>query len=92
MAEPIVLPARLDLAAVATLAQDMADHVPGGRIVLDGSAVTHFGALCAQSVISAARTVRDAGGSLEIRGLSDRAVQHLDAMGLTPEMLAEGAP
>ncbi|WP_299626211.1 STAS domain-containing protein [uncultured Tateyamaria sp.] len=91
MVEPIVLPPRLDLAAVATLTQSMASQVPGGKVVLDGSEITHLGALCAQSIISAARTVLDAGGSLEITGLTERAVQQLSCMGLTPEMLAEGA-
>lgn len=91
MTEPIVLPARLDLAAVAPLAQEMAARLPGGHIILDGRGVTHMGALCAQAIISAARSAQDSGGSLTFTDLAERAVQHLATMGLTPEMLTEGA-
>jgi chemotaxis protein CheX len=91
MTEPILLPARLDLAAVALLTEDMAARLTDGKIVLDGRDITHMGALCAQAILSAARTVIDAGGSLEFTDLSDRAVQQLSCMGLTPNMLTEGA-
>lgn len=91
MPDPIVMEPRMDLSTVELFVQSMLMQATEGRIVLDGSNVTHMGALCAQAIISAARTVGDAGGSLEITDLSDRASQQLKCMGLTPEILAEGA-
>lgn len=89
MAEPLALEPRLDLSAapalhatLLTLAQD--------DIVLDAADVTHLGALCTQILMAAAQAVNAAGHRFKLVNVSDRVLEQLDVMGLTPESVAEG--
>ena len=91
MPDPIIMEPRMDLSNVEPFVQSMMLQAAEGQIVLDASKVTHLGALCTQAIISAARTVGNAGGTLKITSLSDRAAQQLEYMGLTKDILVEGA-
>ena len=91
MAEPLVLAPRLDAFAAPKLAAALSAIAPDSTVQVDGSAVTHFSALCVQVLISAARTFSDAGGQLELINLGERATEQLAVMGLSPTQLTEGA-
>ncbi|MEL6449892.1 MAG: STAS domain-containing protein [Pseudomonadota bacterium] len=90
MSEPIVLPARLDPDAVATLATDMRGAALCDTVQIDASAVMHLGALGAQLLLSTAKTAKTLGGRVSIVAISDRARDQLAAMGLTPGEVEEG--
>ena len=91
MAEPIVLAERLDTVGAAALASELMQQPADGHVVLDASAVTHFGAQAVQVVVSAARTLSTAGGRLECMDMNDRAAAQLQAMGLSISDLTEVA-
>jgi len=91
MAEVLTLPPRLDTTTVGDLSREMTSVLTAGTVRLDGSAVTHMGALGVQVILAAARTVKANGGRIEITDLSDRAERQLSYMGITPEFLSEGA-
>ena len=91
MAEPIVLAERLDTVGAAALASELLQQPADGHVVLDASAVTHFGAQAVQVVVSAARTLSTAGGRLECMDMNDRAAAQLQAMGLSISDLTEVA-
>lgn len=90
MSEAISLEARLDLAAAPRLAAALSETASSKQVVLDGSEITHLGALCAQVLISAAHTMKSSGGQLELVNLSERAEEHLMAMGLNAAIVMEG--
>lgn len=91
MAEPIVLAERLDTVGAAALASELMQQPADGHVVLDASAVTHFGAQAVQVLVSAARTLSTAGGRLECTDMNDRAAAQLQAMGLSISDLMEVA-
>ena len=92
MSEPLVLDPRLDAFAAPELAAALSALSPDSTVRIDGSAVTHLGALCVQVLIAAARTFCTAGGRLELVALGERATDQLAVMGLTTAQLTEGAP
>lgn len=91
MTDQILLSARLDATALATLAPHLVEVCNGGRVCLDASEVTHMGALATQLIMAAARKQISHGGTLEFSAISERAASQLAMMGLTPQQLSEGA-
>lgn len=89
MAEQVVLDERLDTAAAGALATRFLSGPADGDWMIDGSKVAHFGAQAVQVVLSAARSVHAAGGTISCEHMSERAVGHLSAMGLTAAELVE---
>ena len=89
MAERIVLVERLDTVAAAALATELSQQPKDGHLVLDASAVSHFGAQAAQVILSAAKTISAAGGSLECIDVSERAATQLAVIGLSETKLTE---
>lgn len=89
MADRVVLAERLDTVAAVALAADLSKKPTNAHIVLDGHAVSHFGALAAQVVVSAAKTFHAGGGSLECRDVSERVETQLAAVGLSASLLTE---
>ena len=89
MAEPYVLEAKLDLSAAAALHETLME-LTGRDSVLDAQRVTHMGALCTQLLIAAGRKAGEGGHKFSIVNTSDRVLAQLSAMGLSPEMIAEG--
>lgn len=88
MAEALKLPARLDLPAAVPLLNEL--RAAEGDVVLDGADVTHLGALCAQVLISGAKTAAEAGHTFTIENLQEAAQDQLGFMGLDIENLAGG--
>lgn len=91
MTSTVKLPARLDLPAATKLVADVTAMDLSGKLEFDATEVTHLGALCAQALIATAAAAKSAGGSIEITNTSDRVVDQLAAMGLSPEFIMEGA-
>lgn len=90
MTDTIALPARLDSGSLKSMLVELTTATAQGHVRIDASAVTHMSALGAQMILSAARSVREGGGTLEISEISDRACDQLAMMGLTPQTLSEG--
>lgn len=89
MSEPIVLAPRLDLSAAQGLltvfTQNQEDDV-----ILDMNDVNYLGAMCLQVMISAASAARAEERGFSMINVSDRVLDQLRAMGLTPEDVAKG--
>lgn len=89
MAEPIMLPPRLDLSSVPAVMADLMAHPADEPLVLDAGDVVHFGALGMQMILSAYKT---AGKQVQMINVSDKVLEQMHWMGMTPEKLAEVAP
>lgn len=90
MTDPIALVPKLDLAAASDLKATLQTQTQE-EVVLDFSQVTHFGALCVQVLLAAANTAISEGRKLSLVNVSDRVVDQLRVMGLTPEMITRGS-
>lgn len=89
MTETISLDAKLDLPAASKLMTALTAQ-EADELVLDFENVTHLGALCVQVLISAAKTANSGSGSISFTNVSDRVIDQLRVMGLTPESIAKG--
>lgn len=89
MAEPYMLPPKLDLPAASPLAAALKSRM-NEDLVLDASDVTQVGALCIQVIAAASRSLAAAGHGLTLTNMSDKALGQLANLGFTPESLAEG--
>ncbi len=84
-ATPLRLAKVLDLAAAASLKQDLAG-LRGQPVCLDASEVQRLGTQCAQVLLSAQRTWRAEGQTFEIETASEAFHEGLDRLGVN-EML-----
>ncbi|WP_432816853.1 STAS domain-containing protein [Sulfitobacter sp. JB4-11] len=91
MADVLTPKGKLDLAAATDLRTALMAQ-PDGDITLDLGQVTQIGALCMQVCVAAGKSLRAKGHYLQIINTPDPVMAHLQAMGMTPETLAEGAP
>ncbi|WP_295314222.1 STAS domain-containing protein [Roseobacter sp.] len=89
MSEPLVPDTRLDLSAAAGLATALRDRTEP-EVIVDLSEVRHMGALCLQILIAAATSAQKDGRSLSLINASDRVIDQLRVMGMTPETIAGG--
>ncbi|MFK7868388.1 MAG: STAS domain-containing protein [Roseobacter sp.] len=89
MSDPITLSAKLDLPAASVLAAELKKR-DEQEIILDLSNVRHLGALCLQVMLSAATSALADGRRLVCVNASDRVLDQLRVMGMTPEMISEG--
>ncbi|QJF51181.1 STAS domain-containing protein [Roseobacter ponti] len=89
MSDPLVPDARLDLSAAAGLATALRERTEP-EVIVDLSEVRHLGALCLQILIAAATAARKDGRSLSLINASDRVIDQLRVMGMTPETIAGG--
>lgn len=78
----ITLPRRLDAAAASALAAELLDKSRLGDLHIDASATTHIGALGAQVLLSAHRSMQDMNKDFRISHMQVRARAHLSSMGL----------
>ncbi|TMM54663.1 STAS domain-containing protein [Sulfitobacter sabulilitoris] len=85
----IVLDPKLDLPAATPLRRALCDAA-AGDLTLDAGRVTHFGALCLQVLCAAAADRRSQGARLSVVNTSDRVLDQLRVMGMTPESISEG--
>lgn len=89
MSDPIQLASRLDLPAASILKTKLTEHSEGD-LVMDLSEVKHLGALCLQVMLSAATSALAADRSVSVINASDRVIDQLRVMGMTPEIIARG--
>ena len=89
MTAPVVLPARLDSAAAAELAQALRAH-EGGGVALDAAGVELMGAKAVQTLLVAAAAWRAAGHGFAVTGLTDKVRGQLAVLGLADLRLIEG--
>ncbi|WP_299612883.1 STAS domain-containing protein [uncultured Tateyamaria sp.] len=82
MGEVIALPRRLDAATAPALAADLLDYVQLSDLYLDARDTTHVGAMGAQVLLSAKRTMETSARTFKLLNLSDRARSQLSNMGL----------
>jgi chemotaxis protein CheX len=89
MADPVVLESKLDLAASSGLLTTLRSREED-EVILDMSQVKHLGSLCLQVLLSAGISFRAQGRSISFINVSDRVVDQLRVMGMTPETIARG--
>lgn len=89
MSDPITLAPRLDLPAASALMTTLKDH-KDGDLIMDLSEVSHLGSLCLQVMIAAATSAVAAGRAVSVLNASDRVIDQLRVMGMTPEAIARG--
>ena len=91
MPEPIVLSPKLDLAAASALLTTLRAH-QATDLVIDMSKVKHLGALCLQVLLAMAKTSNAQNRTMTITNTSDRVIDQMRLMGMTPETIARGYP
>lgn len=89
MTEPLMLAPKLDLAAASGLMATLRDR-SDDEVVLDMSEVKHLGALCLQVLLSAAVTAHQQKRKISIVNASDRVIDQMRLMGMTPEAITRG--
>ena len=89
MSDAIVLSPRLDLSAAQGLLSVLTD-TQDEDILLDMGEVTYLGALCLQVLIAAADASRTNGHGFQLINTSDRVLDQLRVMGMTPQDIAKG--
>lgn len=90
MAEPLVLAPKLDLAAASDLMTALRSRKEA-EVIIDMSDVKHLGALCLQVLLSAAQTAQAEQRRITITNTSDRVLDQMRVMGMTPETIARGS-
>ena len=89
MADVLTLSPKLDLAAASALMTDLQNST-SAELTLDMSEVKHFGALCMQVILAAATSANADGRKISITNPSDRVVEQMRVMGMTPETISGG--
>jgi anti-anti-sigma regulatory factor len=89
MTAPVVLPARLDSAAAAELAQALCAR-EGADVALDAAGVDLMGAKALQTLLVAAAAWREAGHGFAVIGLTEKVRGQLAMLGLTDLSLIAG--
>lgn len=89
MGEPVKLAPRLDLPAASALKTKLSEQMDEA-VVLDFSEVKFIGALCLQVILASATQIAGEGRRMTLENVSDRAIDQLRVMGMTPEAIAEG--
>jgi chemotaxis protein CheX len=86
MPDPIKLASKLDLAAASALLATLREH-DRDEVVLDMEDVKHFGALCMQVILVAASDAEARNGKISMTNVSDRVIDQMRVMGMTPETI-----
>lgn len=89
MTDPVMLNAKLDLPAAAALMNTLQERSEA-EVVVDFAEVKHLGALCLQVLISAAKTAAADNRKITLTNASDRVIDQMRVMGMTPEAIAKG--
>jgi chemotaxis protein CheX len=84
-----MLSPKLDLASAAALTTTLRGQ-QGKDVVLDFKEVKHLGALCLQVMLCAATSAIEQGCKLSIVNASDRVIDQMRVMGMTPEAVTRG--
>jgi chemotaxis protein CheX len=89
MTDPIVLAPRLDITAASDLLTTLRGRTEA-EVVVDLKEVKHLGALCLQVLLSAAKSLTAEERKIKIINTSDRVLDQMRVMGMTPEAIARG--
>jgi chemotaxis protein CheX len=89
MTAPVVLAPKLDLAAATDLMTTLKTFKED-EVVLDLSEVKHLGALCLQVLLSAATSAISENRKITLANVSDRVIDQMRLMGMTPESIERG--
>ena len=89
MPETLMLAPKLDLTAASDLMSTLQAQTDG-EIVLDLSEVKHFGALCMQVIFAASTHARSQDRTISMINASDRVIDQMRVMGMTPETITRG--
>ncbi|WP_298835789.1 STAS domain-containing protein [uncultured Roseobacter sp.] len=89
MSEPLIAESKLDLSAASDLATALKSRA-GEDLTVDLSKVKHLGALCLQVFLSAATSANASGHRISFVNASDRVIDQLRVMGMTPETISGG--
>ncbi|WP_300030360.1 STAS domain-containing protein [uncultured Roseobacter sp.] len=89
MSEPFIADPKLDLSAAAGLATALGER-DDEELTVDLSKVKHLGALGLQVFLSAATSANAQGRKILFINASDRVIDQLRVMGMTPEMISGG--
>lgn len=89
MADAIQLAPKLDLAAASDLVATL-KGLKDKEVVLDLCEVKHLGALCLQALLSAATSANSEGRTITLVNTSERVIDQLRVMGMTPEAISRG--
>ena len=84
----MILAERLDNAACETLASSF-DCCLDSDVWLDASGVEFLGGRCLELLISASKSIAANGSKFFILGPSDRFIEHLGFLGLSPDQLEQ---
>ena len=90
MADPLALPSRIELSTVSDLHDVLRKRIGPEDVLVDAGDVTHLGALGLQVLVAAAAAQRLHDAKLLITNISDRVLDQLNTMGMTPETITEG--
>ena len=82
------LPKRLDLAGANTVVKELREH--RGSLEMDGSDVTHLGALGLQVLVAASRDAKARGDTFELKNSSEKMLADMEIMGVSHDQLEEG--
>ena len=88
MSGTLTLPARMDLPAAVRLVSELREI--DGPICVDGRDVTHLGALGLQAMVAASRAANGRGDTFEIKNPSEKMIEHMLFMGVSPAEITEG--
>lgn len=89
MTDPVVLEAKMDITAASVLLTTLRDRTEA-EVIIDMKDVRHLGALCLQVLLSAAKTLSEEERKITIINTSDRVLDQMRVMGMTPEAVAKG--
>ncbi len=89
MTTPVVLTQKLDLAAATSLMTTLRAS-KDEEVVVDMSEVKHLGALCMQVLLAVATALNSEGRKMTVIEASDRVIDQMRVMGMTPESIAKG--
>jgi chemotaxis protein CheX len=89
MAEAVKLAPKLDLSSASDLTATLR-ALEGKDVVLDMTEVKHLGSLCLQVMLSAATSAVEKGCKFSIVNASDRVIDQMRVMGMTPEAVTRG--
>lgn len=89
MSDPIVLAPKLDVAQASELFSTLREN-KDAEVILDMSDVKLLGALCLQVLLSAAKTANEDGRAITLTNASDRVIDQMRLMGMTPETISKG--
>ena len=89
MSDPLLADAKLDLSAASDLATNLKSRADED-LTIDLSKVKHLGALCLQVFLAAAKSANAKGHRITFVNASDRVLDQLRVMGMTPENISGG--